>query len=140
MIRAVLVAALMTPTAFASDPDLPKLQGQWVLAQLRENDDHAPDEIIKTGKLEIRGDEYHAEIKGRPVKLAFKLDSSKSPKQIDVTIPDGPSKGKQFAGIYKIEGDTVTICRPRDPGGARPTAFDPAKNANQVQTVWKRVK
>jgi uncharacterized protein (TIGR03067 family) len=52
------------------------------------------------------------------------IDSSKSPKQIDLGEPDNPNPKKLAPAIYKIEGDRLTICW----GPERPKTFsEPAK-------------
>jgi RNA polymerase sigma-70 factor (ECF subfamily) len=48
---------------------------------------------------------------------AYKLDPAKTPRQIDVT-----ANGRELPGIYKLEGDTLTLCVDHG-GGARPTEF-----------------
>jgi uncharacterized protein (TIGR03067 family) len=40
----------------------------------------------------------------------YKLDPSKNPKTIDITIGSGSEKGRTLLGIYALEGDTLTIC------------------------------
>ena len=68
-----------------------------------------------------------------------KLDPSKSPKAIDVTMTEGPNKGAVMLGIYEFDGDTLKVCF--DPQGKkRPTEFkSPPDSANFVN-VHKRVK
>lgn len=68
------------------------------------------------------------------VKLSFMMDPSKLPRQIDLTLLDGPHKGKKLLGIYKFgPGNSCDICF-ADPGSKqdRPTEF--AYGTNQGQT------
>ena len=68
-----------------------------------------------------------------------KLDPSKSPKTIDVTMTEGPSKGTVMLGIYEIDGDTLKVCF--DPHGKkRPTEFKSAPGSQTFVNVHKRVK
>jgi uncharacterized protein (TIGR03067 family) len=44
--------------------------------------------------------------KGRGLRMTFRLDPSKSPKQLDM---DGPKKSASL-GIYQLDGDELTLC------------------------------
>ena len=39
------------------------------------------------------------------------IDPTASPMTIDVTFAEGDAKGKTALGIYKLDGDLLTICR-----------------------------
>src|SRR5262249_56360958 len=68
-----------------------------------------------------------------------KIDPSKAPKTIDVTMTEGPKKGKVMLGIYEIDGDTLKAYF--DPQGKkRPTEFKSAPGSANVVNVHKRVK
>ena len=71
----------------------------------------------------------------------YKLDPDKSPKTIDNLHGSGAHKGKKQYGIYKLEGDTWTVCMTQ-PGAAktdRPKDFT-TKNTSNVVFVFERVK
>lgn len=51
-----------------------------------------------------------------------KIDPMANPATIDITFTGGEGKGGTALGIYKIDGDVLTICRSA-PGKARPTEF-----------------
>jgi uncharacterized protein (TIGR03067 family) len=69
----------------------------------------------------------------------FTVDSSKSPKQMDITPTGGPNKGKTLRTIYKIDGDTLTVCYQLGEGD-RPTAFESKKDTKLFLAVYKREK
>jgi RNA polymerase sigma factor (sigma-70 family) len=119
-------------------PDKDKLQGEWKVTSVkiggREPDDK--DHILKSPWV-FKGDKLTFE----PFEAEFKLDPSKDPRQIDVTIQKGPDaeKGMTALGIYKLDGDKLTIhaCHPGD--GQRPTDFETTGGRNVLVTL-ERVK
>jgi uncharacterized protein (TIGR03067 family) len=102
--------------------DKDQLQGEWVVVSV-EVSTLDKSEVLKGKKLVVKGDELTAPSKTDEMpKFKFKLDAGTNPKQIDLTF-DAGGKDLTFAGIYKIEGDTFTICRSAAPGGARPMDY-----------------
>jgi len=94
--------------------DKDRLQGEWVATSFNGNE-------IKGGNggtLVVKRDEWK---EFRTFK--FKIDATKNPKQIDITGNVVVGRESTFAGIYKIEGDTLTFCRSSRAGAERPTEF-----------------
>jgi uncharacterized protein (TIGR03067 family) len=71
---------------------------------------------------------------GKPTNHAMVLiDSSKKPAVMEVRGP----KGKVFwSGLYKVEGDTLTICNAGNPESPPPTELK--SSAEYLLFVWKR--
>ncbi len=67
----------------------------------------------------------------------FEVDSSKSPKRIELTHSIGPSKGRTGLGIYKFKGKELWICMGAE-GNARPTDFSCPPSADHFLMIWKR--
>lgn len=126
---AVLLIAAVTP-AQDTKKELDKLQGEWTMVSLETRGRKAPDETVKQYKLTIKGDQWTV---NEANKMTFKIDPSKSPKTIDFTIKAGVSRG-----IYKLEGDTLTLCRTVG-DIERPKEFKTTAEAG-ILVVWKRAK
>ena len=66
----------------------------------------------------------------------YKADATKAPAELDVS--DG-FKGKPLRGIFKVEGDTLTVCLVEGDAD-RPTAFESAAGSKGILLTLKRVK
>jgi uncharacterized protein (TIGR03067 family) len=71
------------------------------------------------------------------LKVTFTCDASHSPAIIDYVNLAGAHKGKRQQGIYKLEGDVLTVCTGA-PGAARPGEFESVKGDGRSLTVWKK--
>src|SRR5262245_39498696 len=114
--------------------ELDQLQGEWMMLS-REANGKPSDNT--NWKLTIKGDQWTVT---RPdgdvaaVQAKIKLDPSKKPREIDL-ISKG---GRSMSGIYKLEGDTLTFCRPGPSKNAeRPKEFTTPDSPNEI-IVWKR--
>ena len=124
----------------AAKHELDKLQGKWVMAELEVNGEKVPAEKFQASRLEIKGDRYIVNSGRSTHEASLKLDPTKTPKTMDMTFLDGDNMGDTAEGIYKLEGDTLTICRPRLPPQERPTEFVTKPGTDRFIVVWKREK
>jgi uncharacterized protein (TIGR03067 family) len=142
----ILAAGLLVAAAAAQDEttkkDLGQIQGTWRLVS-RERDGKAdPAEAIKGVLVTHEGDKFSftgSASGSGAMKGTFKLDATKKPKAVDRMPADGPQKGKTLPGIYRLEGDTLTICVSVE-GKDRPTEFATKPNSGLVLAVFKREK
>jgi uncharacterized protein (TIGR03067 family) len=140
----LLVMALVLPTAAGEKADSVKrdmklLEGTWVLDAFETNGKAIPAEKINKIKLTIKGDKYSVDFGEKKMELTFKIDPSKKPKAIDVTIKKGDEKAVTF-GIYEVGPDTFRICRTLEAGKDRPTAFTTKENSGTAMATYKREK
>ena len=109
-----------------SASDAKDLQGVWQAVDLEANGEKLPADQVKELKIVIKGDEiFVVRPKGEEPRNKFKLDSSKTPKAIDLAPLDGEDKGKVHAGIYALKNGRLTLCINifgKDPA-LRPTEF-----------------
>src|SRR5579872_5299870 len=121
------------------EKELRKFQGTWTFASVEAAGKEQPAAEFKGMTVTFAGDKFTVK-KGDEVIQAGtqKLDPSRSPKTIDVTVAEGLSKGAVMLGIYEIRGDTLKVCF--DPEGKkRPTEFA-STSGSQTLVVHKRVK
>jgi uncharacterized protein (TIGR03067 family) len=67
----------------------------------------------------------------------YKVDAKKNPAEIEI-MP--PKAGGTHIGIYKIEGDMLTICMADKDSTDRPTKFESPDGSNIFLATLKRVK
>ncbi|HUG18350.1 MAG TPA: protein kinase, partial [Planctomycetaceae bacterium] len=103
----------------ATDRD--RIQGTWIAESGMRNGQPVPPEEIGLQRAVFKGDRLQVvmprEIEGDG---HFQLTETTSPKQIGVFVA-GENKGMR--GIYKLEGDRLTLCMNLDPAGAFPATF-----------------
>jgi uncharacterized protein (TIGR03067 family) len=118
-----LAAALVVVAAEekAAEKESKKLQGKWVATSLRHGDTEAPKEDIEKGAitLVIKGDKFTFKTPKETQEGTFKIDPSKSPKTIDLSVTTKGGKKKTIVGIYEWDGDALRIAgdqekRPKD--------------------------
>ncbi len=74
-----------------------------------------------------------------PGALSYELDAKKSPAQIDLTPPAGKADSPML-GIFKIEGDTLTMCLADGKDSTRPTQFESPAGTHSILMTLKRAK
>ena len=122
------------------EKEVRKFQGTWTFESSETGGTKLPIGELRGLILTFEGHK-HTVKKGDEVIQAGtqKLDPSKSPKAIDVTMTAGLNKGTVMLGIYEIDGDTLKVCF--DPQGKkRPTEFKSAPGSENFVNVHKRVK
>src|SRR5262249_9752279 len=117
-----------------------KFQGAWTFESSEAGGKALPADELKGFIVTFEGNK-HTGKKGDEVIQSGtqKLDPSKSPKAIDVTMTEGANKGAVMLGIYEINGDTLKVCFDAE-GKKRPTQFKSAPGSATFVNVHKRLK
>ena len=142
---AILVssAALLDapPAAGVDSALLKKLQGKWQLAAHEHGAKKAPAKVVAAITLEVSKSNFTTR-DGVDVKEDAKvvgLGAGGKPAPIDLEITAGSDRGKVVKGIWKLEGDTLTVCT-AEPGKERPREFAAREGTGHTLLVFKRPK
>ncbi len=111
----VLALAAVATSVPAGDgkKDEDQFQGTWTVVRF-ERDGKAQ---VGPKSVKIKGDELTIVGDDKSEFVKFKLDASKSPKQIDLIV-----KGVTVPGIYQLDKGKLTLCWSGG-GEPRPTKF-----------------
>jgi uncharacterized protein (TIGR03067 family) len=101
--------------------DSEAFQGTWTIVHRKKAGDKEP---VTAPTVVFEGDKYKIKAGEKVVEEGtFKVDGSKSPKQIEVAATEGKDKGQKWHGIYEIKADTMrAVVGPTDKD--RPTKYD----------------
>ena len=113
-----------------------EFEGEWKMVSGVMNGRPMDESLLKWVRRTFAGDVSTVQAGPQTMlKVQFTTDASTSPKSIDYLNLAGSNKGKTQLGIYRYDGDLLTI-NVAAAGAPRPASFDAA--AGDTLTVWKR--
>lgn len=144
--RWITLATVMLAVGLARAADekpakeLEPFQGTWAVVSITRNGQAVPEEQAQKLSLVIKGNERLVK-EGDDVKskATFTVDATKKPKQMDVTVTDGPLAGKTYPGIYELKDDTFTLCLTLE-GDTRPDDLTSKEGSERLLQVFKKAK
>jgi uncharacterized protein (TIGR03067 family) len=118
--------------------ELAKLQGEWVFKQAGRNG-----KKVELGDatlvLEIKGAKWI--LTGQEKGEFIAIDPTTDPKCFDLKSVEESRKGQVDEGIFKIEGDTLTVCLHQGKERQRPTRFETSpEQPDTILAVFSRAK
>jgi uncharacterized protein (TIGR03067 family) len=146
LLVAVLLLSPLTIKSLAQEKDavaddIKKLQGRWQVIKFDDGSGPGPADEIKEMKFEFKGDNVIQRLGDNarpPAKVV--IDPAKKPKWMDID-----AGGPQFTskGIYKLEGDELSLCFISGERGGkappRPTEFKANDKAPYSFLLLKRI-
>jgi uncharacterized protein (TIGR03067 family) len=142
--KARILTALAACLLLAADEqdlarqELKTLEGTWTMAALEVEGEKVAEERLQAAQLVIKEGKYIVTTRGATHETLITLDPTKKPKHIDMVFIEGENKDKVQRAIYELEGDTLKLCRSRDPEFDRPKDFTTAPGTGLFCVTWKR--
>lgn len=141
-----IVVVLAASLGFAAeDKKAVKLDGTYLIVGIEAGGEKLPDEFVTKQPeaeriLTIKGDKIISMKNGKEDPATFKIDGSKKPAEITITNKKG-DKDETIQGIFKVDGDTLTICAiESDKAADRPKEFKTSKDTKSLILILKKQK
>jgi uncharacterized protein (TIGR03067 family) len=143
MIRTLVLALTVAAPALKDRPNkAADLTGEWVVESSVANGRPRPGGkelqryvfaadgtwTVYRGERKLNGDR------------AYRVDVAADPPAITLKYEPAEQDGREALGIYKVDGDTLTLCYTRTGSGRRPTAFESAPGSGVNLIILKRAK
>ncbi len=126
------------------DPHPSDLSGTWQAVSLEQDGRQRLSEAeVRKVTASFRNCRYHfTPLPGMPegsLDGAYEIDGAMDPKAFSLYPANGLLKGRAFRGIYRVEGDQLTLCFSWPPLD-RPTEFRSRPNSAIVLAVFRRTR
>jgi len=127
---------VIVTTSQAADPS--PLDGTWNVTRAERTGKGLLADELKTMQVVFKDGKMAIKVDGGSQEAGFKLDPKANPATIDM-MPEPDDDKKISRGIYKLDGDTLTICW-GSVGNDRPKDFTPPANGSLRLMVLSKAK
>jgi uncharacterized protein (TIGR03067 family) len=141
MCSLLLTAWLVPSLVHPAQKGQKNLHGTWTATKAERNGKEADD--VVGHRLSFTRNRFQIQSKERKLLYAgfVRMSPNAKPAAIDFEHTEGALKKKVWKGIYKLDGDTLTICdNAPDLKKGRPTAFEAKSGSGHVLITFKRTK
>jgi uncharacterized protein (TIGR03067 family) len=134
----MLVATVVTADDKSVKDELKRQEGTWSVTSSIYDGKAASEDLVRSIKRVVEGDHAVWERDGkRFAGTKIEVDPAREPKTIDVIPDGGRNRGERVLGIYKFEGEKLTICM-AEPGKPRLKAFQADKGSGYTLRTFTR--
>jgi len=148
-VAAMVVACwAMAAPVTTKDPlkdEMKRFQGRWMPVCVETEGKTIPPEGLEDlEQLEVLVDGDKVVLKEEGTikeswSVTFRIDPTKAPRTIDLSVSVQGSRPKTARGIYRLDGDTLTICiLPPTKEPERPTEFVTKPGSRNLLWTFKR--
>ena len=137
-------AAIARKTGFAAWPGLARhvdrlrsMEGTWAFRSLEVDKQPVPSAMLTSSFLLLDGDRFRMESPEATYEGIFTIDVEKEPHWIDIDFVEGPESGNRCEGLFRIDGDQLTICLGLA-GSSRPKEFATTQGSGHALEVLVR--
>ena len=118
-----------------------KFEGTWVVTMMEVGGQKVPEQAFAEMTFTFKGKKYEQKVGETLVEGGTQdLDPSKTPKNMDINVTDGQTKGKKQLAIYEIDGDKAKICAADHDDKERPSKFETKEGSKNMIFELKRKK
>jgi uncharacterized protein (TIGR03067 family) len=120
--------------------DAKKIDGSWTGVSIVRDGNAMPEDEAKNVLVTFKDGKYEVKQGGQMIgKGTIKVDTSKTPYQVEIMVEEGENAGQTELGICEVKDDSMKICF-ADPGKPRPTEFESKAGSGNHFVTMKRSK
>ena len=131
------ILLFLTSGKKTDEDDLHAFQGSWRFVAIEAEGMGVLEELVRESRLVIDGDRFELFTPGAVYSGIIRLDTSRSPRTLDVEYSSVPEQGKRALGIYYLSDRGLTVCIGL-PERDRPTTFATAPGSGHLLEYLER--